>query len=249
MDIIKNISVDTDIHGGGASPPSTGLTPDVLPEVQMPVLAANSHTGVTTRSVPLPKELQEARRALRTPHWYVLRCTYGREKQACEYIINNKGTAYCPQRTVTKIINGKRTDIHESYLPNILFAYGTFDNVKTFVYDNERKETKPLRFYYRHIHAGSKIVKEPLIVPSSQIESLKIICASESDDILLVPGDVHKFEKGQQVRIIKGKFKGVTGNVARYQGQQRVGVIIDGLLTMCTAYIPSAFLESIENKE
>lgn len=45
------------------------------------------------------------------------------------------------------------------------------------------------------------------------------------------------------VRIIDGKFKGVVGRVARYQGQQRVGIVIDGLLTIATAYVPTAFLE------
>lgn len=246
MDIADSISTDVDTYGGGEIPPSTGFTPDALPEVQKPVWEEDSHTGVTTRSVPLPKELQEARRALRTPHWYALRCTYGREKQAYEHIINNKGTAYYPQRTVIKLINGKRTTVKESYLHNILFAYGTFDEVKTFVYDNVRDATKPLRFYYRHFHVGSKIVKEPLIVPSSQMESLKIICAAESAEILLVPEEVRKFEEGQAVRIIDGQFKGVIGKVARYQGQQRVGVVIDGLMTIATAYIPRAFLEQIK---
>ncbi len=245
MDIVKSISIHVDHLGGGEIPPCTGLIPDVLPEVQAPVLAENSHTGVTTRSVPLPKELQEARRVLRTPHWYALRCTYGREKQAYEHIINNKGTAYYPQRTVTKLINGKRTTVEESYLPNILFAYGTFDEVKTFVYNNVNDATKPLRFYYRHFHVGRKIEKEPLIVPSSQMESLKIICAAEAADILIVPDEVRKFEEGQQVRIIEGQFKGVIGKVARYHGQQRVGVIIDGVVTAITAYIPNAFLEKI----
>ena len=41
----------------------------------------------------------------------------------------------------------------------------------------------------------------------------------------------------------EGKFKGVTGTVARYQGQQGVGIVIDGLLTVATAYVPSVFLK------
>ena len=39
---------------------------------------------------------------------------------------------------------------------------------------------------------------------------------------------------------------GVTGIVARYQGQQRVGIVIDGLLTMATACIPNAFIEIVK---
>jgi ribosomal protein L24 len=45
--------------------------------------------------------------------------------------------------------------------------------------------------------------------------------------------------------VIDGKFKGLTGRVARYQGQQRVAIIIDGAFTMATAYLPTAFLEYI----
>jgi hypothetical protein len=37
----------------------------------------------------------------------------------------------------------------------------------------------------------------------------------------------------------------MVGRVARYQGQQRVGIVVDGLLTMATAYVPTAFLESV----
>ena len=42
--------------------------------------------------------------------------------------------------------------------------------------------------------------------------------------------------------VIDGAFKGVIGRVARWQGQQRVGVVVDDLVTVVTAYIPSAFL-------
>lgn len=60
-------------------------------------------------------------------------------------------------------------------------------------------------------------------------------------------GEVPKFEKGQLVRITDGAFKGVIGRVARWQGQQRVGVVVDDLITFCTAYVPSAFLENMTN--
>ena len=81
-------------------------------------------------------------------------------------------------------------------------------------------------------------------MPDRQIESLRIICQAKEDDIVVSTDEVQKFKQGQLVRIIEGKFKGVIGTVARYQGQQRVGVVIDGLLTVATAYIPSAFITS-----
>ena len=102
-----------------------------------------------------------------------------------------------------------------------------------------------LRFYYRHTHEGARLIKEPLIIPDYQIEGLKIICASEAEDVIIVPPEIQKFQAGQTVRIIDGAFKGVIGKVARYQGQQRVAIIIDGLLTIASAYVPKAFIEII----
>lgn len=177
-------------------------------------------------------------------HWFALRTTYGREKQAYDYIINNGGEAYYPTITVTKEINGKRKTITESRLPNIFFAYGTIEQMKTFVYDNVHLPF--LRFYYHYFNRDGVRVKEPLIVPQQQMQSLKIICQSEAEDIIISSGEVKKFTNGQMVRITDGKFKGVVGRVARYQGQQRVAVLIEGLVTVITAYVPSAFLETEE---
>ena len=97
-----------------------------------------------------------------------------------------------------------------------------------------------------HFHISKKVEKEPLIVSNNQIESLRIICKADADDIIVSIDEVQKFQKGQAVRIVEGKFKGVTGIVARYQEQQRVGIVIDGLLTMVTAYIPNAFIEVVK---
>ncbi|MCD8235143.1 MAG: UpxY family transcription antiterminator [Prevotellaceae bacterium] len=253
---MAHTSGDIDTHGGGERPPSTGLASDALPEVQKPVLAVNSQTGVSTRNalsgteevasdrVNVSPNKTIKRKPKDVPHWYALRVTYGREKRAYDYLIGKHVEAYYPTIKTVKEVDGKRKSVEESRLPNIFFARGTEEEMKSFVYDNVNLPY--LRFYYRHFHEGARIVKEPLIVPDCQIESLKIICASEAEDIILVPSDIHKFKKGQTVRIIDGVFKGVIGKVARYQGQQRVAVIIDGLLTIASAYVPSAFLQSID---
>lgn len=248
MKIADNASIDDNTHGGGEIPPRTGLTPDALPEVQEPVLAENSQTGVSTRNALSGSTLKTIKRKPKeVPHWYALRVTYGREKKAYDYLVGKHVEAYYPTIKTVKEVNGKRKTVEESRLPNIFFARGTEEEIKSFVYDNVN--LPHLRFYYRHTHEGSRLTKEPLIVPDYQIEGLKIICASEAEDILLVQSDDTKFKTGQSVRVIDGGFKGVTGKVARYHGQQRVAIIIEGLLTVCTAYVPSAFMEIIQSKD
>ena len=274
MKIADNASIDDNTHGGGEIPPRTGLTPDALPEVQEPVLAENSQTGVSTRNalsgtddkpsgetksaLTLPRceggrvngstdgstPLKTIKRKPKeVPHWYALRVTYGRERKAYEYFVGNHVEAYYPAIKIDKEVNGKRKTVEVSRIPNIFFARGTEEEMKSLVYDNENLPY--LRFYYRHTHKGARLIKEPLIVPDDQMDSLKILCASEAGDVIIVPPENQKFQTGQAVRVIDGVFKGVVGKVARYHGQQRVAIIIEGLLTIASAYVPSAFLEKI----
>ena len=242
MKVDEWTSNDGHTLGGGEYPPCAGLTSNVLPEAQSTISAESSQTGVSTKNALLATK-PKAQREADIPHWYALRTTYGREKKAYDYMTAKGITAFYPTTNVVKLIKGKRKNVTESRLPNIFFAYGTEEQLKEYVYDNVNLPF--LRFYYRHIHEGNTIKKTPLIVPDNQMDSLKIICAADADNTFVSLVKVPKFEKGQLVKVIDGTFKGVTGKVARWHGQQRVAVIVDGLVTVCTAYVPSAFLEKM----
>lgn len=244
MIIADNTLNDVNTKGGGITPPCTGIKSDALPEVQKTILAENSHTGVSTKNALSGTVLNISnKKSKNVLHWYALRATYGREKKAYDYLVDKKVEAFYPTITNVKVINGKKKNIVESRLPNIFFARGTEDEIKSYVYDNVNLSY--LRFYYRKVFSGRKVYHEPLIVPSRQMESFRIICNAEAKDIIVTTEDVQKFKEGQMVRVIDGDFKGVIGVVARHQGQQRVGIVIEGLLTVATAYIPSAFLERV----
>ena len=89
-------------------------------------------------------------------------------------------------------------------------------------------------------------MREPLIVPDAQMESLRLVCAAEAQDIVTADADDRRFAAGNRVRVTEGTFKGVTGIVARIHGQQRVAVVIEGVLAVATAYVPSAFLQRLD---
>ena len=229
----SNALLNADKIGGGDVPPCIGVKSGVLPEVQKPVLAENSDTGVSTNSAPSISK-----------HWYAMRTTYGREQKAYDFIVSNGGTAFLPLIKQEKVIKGKKTIVDVSRIPNIFFVYGTEDEVKTYAFDNVHLPF--LRFYYESHHEGVKIIKEPLIVPDRQIQSLQILCKAEAEDIRFVPDEmIPKFQEGESVVIKQGEFKGIEGKVARWHGQQRVAIIIEGLYVIATAYIPSAYLEKL----
>ena len=244
MKVDEWTSEDVHTSGGGEFPPCAGLTSNALPEARSDVSAESSQTGVSTRNALLATKTKHPQKE-ELPHWYALRCTYGREKTAYDYMVAKGVTAFYPTTSVVKLIKGKRKVITESRLPNIFFAYGTEEEIKTYVYDNVNLPF--LRFYYRHVHIGRRIEKIPMIVPDYQMDSLKIICAADADNTIVSLGEVPKFEKGQLVKVTDGAFKGVIGRVARWQGQQRVGVVVEDLVTVVTAYVPSAFLKTLTN--
>lgn len=240
MHTLSNVKTQRDVEKSQC----IGFTSNALPEVQKLVLAENSQTGVSTQNGQSGATSNiSKKKSKETPHWYVLRVTYGREKNAYDYLVEKGVEAFYPTIMTVKIIDGKRKPVKESRFPNIFFARGTEEQIKAFVYDNENLPY--LRFYYRHFHKGTYIIKEPLIVPDCQMESLKKICDSEAKDIIIKIGEIPKFKAGVPVRVIDGCFMGVVGRVARYHGQQRVAVFIENLCTIVTAYIPSAFLEEI----
>ena len=63
--------------------------------------------------------------------------------------------------------------------------------IKSYVYANIN--LPHLRFYYYHLHKGVRIIKT-LTFSDKQMDSLKIICTSEVEYVILVPFYVHKFK-------------------------------------------------------
>lgn len=222
---------------------SSPLTPHHSP-LTVPASPPSLNAHPSTLNVP-PSSLNVPPSTLNVQHWYALRTTYGREQLAYEYMNSHGAMVYWPTMEQIKEVDGKRRKVRVSRIPNILFAHGTLLQVQRFVYDNANLPF--LRFYYAKETIGREIVRRPLIVPERQMESLRIICAVDDGNIAIVPQSDSHFAKGQQVRITQGRFAGVTGRVARYQGQQRVAVVIDGLITIATAYIPTAFLAPIND--
>ena len=233
---------------GTSIPPSTGFAPDALPEVQMPIPAENSQTGVSTNYIQSATEQQPSFKdsSVKKPnaHWYALRATYGQTGKANDYLVSQGVETYYPTIKAFVMVKGKRKKVTKSYLLNILFAYGTEDGLKKHVYDNVNLPY--LRFYYGRETVDGEVLHTPLIVPNYQIDNLRTVLADQSGELVVVPDGERKFDKGAKVRVIGGTFKGIVGKVARYCGQQRVAIVVDGLLTIATTYIPSAYLEKLD---
>lgn len=225
MSTLSNVAT----RGGETNPPSVRLAPGTIPE------AKSSQTGVSVKYVPDKNK-----------SWYVFRASYGREDKASDYIVEDGAYVYIAKRYATKMINGKPKKILESLIPNILFVYTTPEKAEEYI-----KRTPTLSFlsyYYNHLDRNVFDKNPPLTVSCREMENFICATCNQSEHLMFVDESQCHFKGGEMVRVIEGMFKGVEGKVARVAGQQRVVLTLSQIGLVSTAYVPSAFLQIIEEQ-
>ena len=212
---------------GEAEPPGVRLIPDTIPE------AKSSKTGVSVRYVPTSEK-----------SWYVFRASYGREDRASDFIVEDGTFVYIAKRYTYKTINGKRKKVLESLIPNLLFVYTTEEKAEEYVKDTPA--ISYLTYYYNHFERNEEQKNPHLVVPCKEMENFILATCNNSEHLRFIDESQCHYKGGEFVKIVDGLFKGVEGKVARVSGQQRVIVTISKVGLVSTAYIPTAFLQIIE---
>ena len=241
------MEIDSKQHHPVGSSACTGLIPNANSN-ELTSSNGGDKTGGCPPTMPQPSEL-ESRDEQRL--WYVLRAAYGTEKQAYDYITESSNPndieLFWPKRFIRQTINGRVIDKEEILIPNILFVKASKRTLDKFVFDNIHLPY--LRYYYHKYHKDDVLVHEPLFVPAKQMTSFMQIYDSNVEGKYIAGDIISKFAKGQLVRVIDGPFKGVVGRVARFKGQQRVGVCVDHFMTAVTTWIKNKYLEVLEDDE
>ena len=212
---------------GEAKPPSVRLAPDTIPE------AKSSKTGVSVRYVPDKNK-----------SWYVFRASYGREDKASDFIVEDGSFVYIAKKYVRKSVNGKLKKVLETLIPNLLFVYTDKDKAEEYV--KSTPALSYLTYYYNHFELDDDNKNPPLTVSCKEMENFIIATCNKNEHLMFVQEEQCHFKGGEIVKVINGMFKGVEGKVARVSGQQRVIVTITNVGLVSTAYIPTAFLQIIE---
>lgn len=236
-------------QGGRIASPSVGLTSDAHPE------AKGSQTGESVENALAPTEerpaapvaeLSEAER--RYPRhsgrrWYVLRATHNRAEQAHALITAGGTAAYLPARRVCMMKKKRRVFRNKPFFANLVFVYCTKHEAEQLVRDNPQMPY--LSYYYNHFREENG-VNPPLVISYPDMANfINATIARNEHTMMLAPGSVN-YKKGDMVRVTEGDFKDVRGRVARVAGQTRVVVEVKDFGLIATAYIPAAFLESVE---
>lgn len=98
-----------------------------------------------------------------------------------------------------------------------------------------------------HLYKCVKDFKvEPLKIPLKQMQMFMMVSSGDQEGLEYFEDSAFCWRKGERVRVIDGRFKGLEGEIKRINGNHRLVVTVEGVCAVATTYIPRCFLEKLE---
>ncbi len=167
--------------------------------------------------------------------WLVLRTKYKAENKACEFTRKAGFTCFLPQYTSYHQWSDRIKKIQLPLIPNSLFVKCTPSKYTTLY-------SIPL------VTSVLKEFGEPAIVKDHEIKNLEII-TRELNGENIKEINILEFNKGEEVIVIRGQFKGLKGKLIRHQGNSRLIIEIKAMQTAFSINIPASQVKKSASKE
>ena len=165
-------------------------------------------------------------------HWYVAN-TCRQEKKIKQRLDSMGIENFIPFQQIARKIHGVDKLIEVPVIPNLVFIHTTLKTCMSLI----QEYAFDMR-YLRDRETGNF-----LIVPDKQMNDFMFLLYFSKEMVEVVNENL---KKGDKVRVIKGDFAGIEGELIRVKGHKRVVVRLEGVVSLATAYIPGSFLEKIE---
>lgn len=150
-----------------------------------------------------------------TRNWYVGIVGYNSEKKAAERLQECGYTTYVPlQETEHHWRNGQTKTISRTVIPSVVFILATPEQQHEIANSVGKDMQRFVKHFMRNT-AGTpnKYGVHPVaIIPAEQIEQLKFMLFQSENPVELSPTPLRR---GDKVRVLRGKLKGLEGFVQR----------------------------------
>jgi len=140
---------------------------------------------------------------------------------------------FIPFHTVLIERNGKKIKREKPIVPGLLFIRTNYSTACAL----------PGESSIRMIFMRNLENHQLLVVPDKQMQDFMFLLDFSEAAVRI---ENTNLRRGDRVRVIKGDFAGIEGELIRIKGHKRVVVRLEGLFSLATTYIPSAYLEKIE---
>ena len=92
------------------------------------------------------------------------------------------------------------------------------------------------------VYIRDRETRRSLIIPDKQMKDFMFLLDFSDEVIEIVNKELRR---GDKVRVIKGPFVGLEGELVRVKGHKRVVIRLEGVVSIATSYIPGSYLEKI----
>jgi transcription antitermination factor NusG len=141
-------------------------------------------------------------------HWFALLTRSNFEQVVCDQIVQKKMEVFLPKTKKISRRKDRKRIIDVPLFPGYLFVKSSFDPACQLLI---LKTQGAVRFLGNH--------QGPVPVPDTQIHSLKILTAADTD---LITGSCANLIQGDPVMVMAGPFAGARGEFIQYKGKGRV---------------------------
>lgn len=164
-------------------------------------------------------------------HWFALLTRSNFEQVVFDQIVQKKVTVFLPKTKKISRRRDRKQIIDVPLFPGYLFVRSSFDPARQLFI---LKTQGAVRFLGNH--------QGPVPVPDTQIHSLKILTAADTD---LITGPCSRLVQGDPVMVMEGPFAGIRGEFIQYKGNGRVIVKLTVLGQYAGVEIDEAQVEKI----
>lgn len=146
---------------------------------------------------------------------------------------------YAPfQKDVFVNSHGKRVTIEKPVIPSLFFMRSSQKQAECL-----EESLQGRARLYRKIREYNQ---EPISIPLRQMQMFMMVSSGDQDGLDYFEDGAFSWKKGERVRVIDGKFKGLEGEIKRINGDHRLVVAVEGICCVATSYIPRCFLEKLD---
>ena len=168
-------------------------------------------------------------------HWYAGRVKYQTEKKIKAWLEEMKIDHFIPFKTVVIEYRGRKKKKERPVVPCIIFVHAAYSTALSL----------PVESGYSISYIRNLDTKKIQVIPDKQMEDCMFLF-NMSDKTFKVSNA--NLRRGDRVRVVRGAFMGIEGELVRIKGHKRVVVRLEGVFSLVTTYIPEEYLERVEEK-
>lgn len=170
-------------------------------------------------------------------YWFAMKVFYNKVFQIEEYFQSEGMECYIPVQWEEKVVAGEHRKIRKPIVSSLLFFRTTKQNVLVV-----EKDLYQRVMVYKNKHLG-----QPAVIPDQEMKIFKMV-TSVTGSWDFVDVDLHKFSLNDRVKVTGGEFEGAEGYIKRIKGNRRLVVAIEGIVAIATTYIPSCYLQKVNDE-